>query len=247
MGAPFRDARLKIDRAKEHVRDLESAISALEEDAISTTQGDTDTGTELVKHEHPKLAEGLLQLSLISGDAIHNLRVALDYAWFSTIERHAPWAVSDHNSFPVRKTRKDVENVLRGIEIDTRCRDIFNVIMSDIQPYDGGQDRLIWALHNIDISDKHILLLELSPITGIRGISISDDAGQVYDGISIHTEPHKPHILRLKPGMKFENQGKFSLNVTIKEADVFKGILILDLLQAFSDSVFRSVKLLENL
>lgn len=247
MSAIFRDARLKVDRANKHIRDLESAISELEKAGISTIQKDADAGTEFVKHENPKLAEGLLQLSLIAGDAIHNLRVALDYAWFSTLERHAPWAVSDHNSFPIRETRENVENALHGIEIDTRCRNLFDVITSDIQPYDGGQNRLVWALHNIDISDKHILLLELTPITGIRGLAMSDESGRVYDGISLQIQPYKAHIIRTKPGLKIENEGQFSLNVTIKEAGAFKGFPIFDLLTAFSESVLNILNRLEKL
>jgi hypothetical protein len=41
MGAPlFRDARLKLDWANKHIRHLEAAISAVEEEAIATFQRD---------------------------------------------------------------------------------------------------------------------------------------------------------------------------------------------------------------
>jgi hypothetical protein len=246
MGAPFRDARLKIERANKHIADLELAISALEEANIATVQEDTNTRTEIVKHDNPGLADGLLKLSLIAGDAIHNLRVALDYAWASAIERYVPTAISGHNKFPVRDNRTDVEAALHGIEVDTKCPALFKAVVFEIQPYNCG-NRLIYALHDLDISDKHLLLLELSPITGIRNISISDDQGNVYEGISLHTEPHKPYVIRTKPGLKFENKGKFSLNVAIKEAGVFKGVPIFDLLNSFRDFVFDSVQLLENL
>jgi hypothetical protein len=247
MSAFFRDAHLKLDWANEHIRYLDTAISAVEEDAIATLQKDGGSSTEFVKHEHPKLNEGLLRLSLMAGDAIHNLRVTLDYAWSGILHRHAPWAVSDHNSFPVRETREKVENALHGIEVDTRCHALFDTIVSDIQPYDGGNGRLIWELHKIDISNKHILLLELLPKTGIVGIALEDESGQIYEGISITTEPNKPHIIRTKPGLKIKNKGKFSLNVTIKEAGAFKGFLILDLLTAFSDSVLNVLNRLEKL
>lgn len=244
MAALFTDARLKIDRANKHISDLQAAISSVEQRNVATVYEDG----QFVKHEPPNLEEALPQLALIVGDAIHNLRVALDYAWASAIERYVPTAVSDHNTFPIRDTRKGVEDALNGIKVDTPQRHaLCHAILSDIQPYERGESGIIHALHQLDISDKHLLLLELDPIAGIREISIGNQSGELYEGISVHIQPHKPYILRTRGDLKIQNKGNLFINITIKEAGVFKGVPIFDLLESFRDFVLYTVELLENL
>jgi hypothetical protein len=68
-----------------------------------------------VVHEIPELRTALDELALIAGDAIHNLRSALDFAWYSTILRLLPDKISDSTKFPVRDTRQDVQGGLHGI------------------------------------------------------------------------------------------------------------------------------------
>ena len=121
MTAQFRDARLKVERANKHIADLESAIEALEHTCTSTIEYRPDGGQSL-KHEIPEFRDALERLSLIVGDAIHNLHAAFDFAWQSTIKRLLPDKVSDSTKFPSRKTRQEVEAALHGIEIDTRCK-----------------------------------------------------------------------------------------------------------------------------
>jgi len=77
----FHDALLKIERADKHITDLESIVSSLPDRDVISTEIDPKTGGSSIKHHIPGLDGILTDLSLIAGDAVHNLRVSLDYAW----------------------------------------------------------------------------------------------------------------------------------------------------------------------
>lgn len=247
MGAFFRDARLKIKRADKHIGDLKTAIILLEKTYTSTIKIDEHTGQESVIHTVPGLEDELLELSLISGDAIHNLHTALDFAWNRTIELRAPDIKSRHSKFPVRDSREELENALHGAKVDSCFRALYDVIVSNIQPYENGQNGVIWPLHELDISDKHLLLLDLIPNVGIKGLVIRDKDGQIFHGSGVPVQNSGPYVITFTDDIHIENKGELSFAVTMKEAGIFKGLPILDLLSGFSQYVLYVVELLEFL
>jgi len=188
MGALFRDSRHKIERANQYFSELKSAILRLQKDYTSSVFTHTDTGVQELLHQIPNLERSLLKLSLIVGDAVHNLHAALDFAWISTIERNLPGTKTEHSKFPIRKSKKELEDALHGIEIDTTFPTLYRRIMSDIQPYEQGRSGVIYVLHELDILDKHLLLLELTPHAGIRSIVIRDQSGEVFRGSGMTVE-----------------------------------------------------------
>ncbi|MGH9692022.1 MAG: hypothetical protein ACRD4C_13250 [Candidatus Acidiferrales bacterium] len=246
MGTEFRDARLKIKRAKKHIEDIQSAILALENSCISTIEH-RPNGGESLKHEIPDFQKGLDELSLIVGDAFHNLRTALDFAWYSTVSRLLPDKVSDSTKFPVRKTRQEVEAALHGIEVDARCKPLFDCIVSQIQPYAGSANSVLWTLHDIDISDKHLLLLGLDHRGMIGGISVRDENRELHRGASIPARGMDgQYVIPFVVGLKVEEKGKLTVTVTLEEAGIFKPLPVLTLLHDFRNFTFDAVKLLEN-
>jgi hypothetical protein len=54
-------------------------------------------------------------------------------------------------------------------------------------------------------------------------------------------------VIAFEKGIQVENKGEISLAVTIKEAGVFKGLPLLDLLSSFSQYVSYVVEILETL
>lgn len=78
----------------------------------------------------------LTTAALWIGDAVHNLKCALDYAWMETIERVAPVAISRFAKFPVYPTQEALEGALRGAKIHDVCQSLFRLMVDDIRPYD---------------------------------------------------------------------------------------------------------------
>jgi hypothetical protein len=171
----------------------------------------------------------------------------LDFAWFSTINRHLPDKISDYTKFPVGKSRPDLERALHGIEVDTRCKALFDCMVSVIQPYHGGNNSVIRTLHDLDISDKHLLLLELTPNAAIENMALRDESGQIYERIRVPVEGSGKYGIRLGPGIHVQNHGKLSFHVSLKDAGIFNGVPIPGLLYDFSHFVTYTVKSLESL
>ncbi len=247
MSAIFRDARLKIERANKHIADAEDAILALVDTKTATVQHDSDTGYQRLIHDIPEHENALLNLSLIIGDALHNLRTALDYGWASALDKHVPAAVSDFNKFPIRDTREQVEDALHGLKIQARCPALFEIIVSNIQPYEGGQAGVLHALNALDISDKHLLLLELSPRGGVKGIVVKKADGDIIRGSSYLAFTPPPYIVIFDKDIEIQDKGELSFTITVQEAGIFKGLPIRHLLSGFSQYVFYVMELLENL
>jgi len=242
----YGDARLKIQRSQKHIADLHAAILALEETYTSTVEYRMDGGESLI-HEVPNFRLALNNLSLIVGDAVHNARSAMDFAWHNTISRCLPDRLSEYTKFPVRDTRNNIEGALRDIEIDKRCPALFDCVISKIQPYNGGDTDAVWTLHDLDISDKHLVLLGLEPIGHITGITVRDTNGELHRGSSLPAiGGDGRYVVDLECGFKVENKGKLSVHVTVQEAGDFSGVTVESLLSGFTNFALYTINLLEN-
>jgi hypothetical protein len=92
-------------------------------------------------------------LALMAGDAVHNLRGALDHLAWQLVLRDGG-SPNDRTGFPVRASerdvRRDVSVNLPGIKSTTRD--------AVLAAYRRERD-LLWSLHRLDIIDKHRLLI----------------------------------------------------------------------------------------
>jgi hypothetical protein len=171
----------------------------------------------------------------------------LDFAWYSTISRLLPDKVSDKTKFPIRDTRKSVEDALHGIEVDTRCAALWECIMLKIQPYKGGHNSVLWTLHDLDISDKHLLLLGLDPTGYIKGIAVRNERGELSRGSTMPASGIEGrYIVDFQRGLKIEEKGELSVQVTLQEAHIFKPVPVNSLLSSFRNFTSYTVELLEN-
>jgi hypothetical protein len=55
---------------------------------------------------------------------------------------------------------------------------VIDFIVNIVQPYKGGNGEAIYSLHNLDIRDKHRLLIAKMQLTVISGICYKDQAGK---------------------------------------------------------------------
>lgn len=193
MAAQFRDARLKIKRANKHIADLERAILSLKESHTVTVQPNEQTGYQELIHML-KYDDAADDIALIAEDAVHNLKSALDFAWVSLLKKHLPSAGLDRAKFPIYPTRESLVGALNGIHINpTSNAAIFDLIVSDIQPYEEGKyGGVAYILHKLDIADKHLLPLGVHPLAGIEGIVVQQDDGEVIHGFGATHHPRAP-------------------------------------------------------
>lgn len=243
----FRVARLKINRANKHIADIEELVSALQKTYTAEIDLHPKAGKPCIKHGFRGVEEFGDDMALMIGDALHNLRTSLDYAWIAALKIHLPSAVDEFSKFPVRPKRQDVEAALRGREIDALCPSLYKRVLSDIKPYGGGND-FILRLHNLDISDKHWELVPVIHYGSVRAIAFKNqDTGKIERGDTWGYTIPPPWFVPLPEGnWSVEDKGELSVTVCFGDVESLHGRKIIPELQSFSMLALNLVKLLEQ-
>jgi hypothetical protein len=145
-------ALAKLSRGREHIGAVMAETQAyIAREPFTVTeaeQDDTHVWTVVnVKEQVPA------HLALLVGDAVHNLRVALDHlAWALVASAgHHPdsktcFPIRDH----VRLKRRDVQEAMRGVPPP-----VIKTVIDQHQLHHAD----LWAVHRLDVVDKHRLVL----------------------------------------------------------------------------------------
>lgn len=225
---------------------MKAAIVALEGTYVSRIEQHPQFNAQSLVHEVPEVENALADLSLIVGDAIHNLHTALDFAWYATVTTCLPDRISDSTKFPVRETRQQLQAALHGVDVDTRCKRLFDCIVSEIQPYKSGHNGVVWTIHDLDIRDKHLLRLDLASQANIRGIVVRDKNGERQRGFTMAIQSHGPYFVDYEAGIQIEDKGKLNFAITLADAGMYKVVEIKSLLSSFAQYVAYVIGLLES-
>ena len=143
--------RLKIERAKEHIRNLETEVRAF----LTTkpyrvgTKHKPETGQLVYYLVDVKPVP--LRIAVMAGDALQNLRSALD---------HLAWQlVLANGRNPMSRTAFPIYDDLAKYKSESlrQVQGMSNAAIKAIdavKPYKGGNDTL-WRLHRLNNVDKH--------------------------------------------------------------------------------------------
>lgn len=175
MESPFLGAHLKITRAKEHIQELytRAQIFSDENPHHIAVDVDPDTGNNVLRIA-PAEPFPLILVTIL-GDALHNLRTALDYAWCTSCIK-----CTDFTKFPARETRENFEAAINGLKENAR-EEVKHFLRDSVQLYRGGKCEILLDLHNLDIADKHRLLIAHRQFTFIDGITAVDERGETFN------------------------------------------------------------------
>jgi hypothetical protein len=245
MSDPFESARLKIDRAKHHIAELETIILALSNSYTATVEINPNGGNEVLKHDLLHRDKIINEIALILGDAIHNLHCALDHAWMSVLTKLCPVSINNQTKFPIFPARKQVEGALRGVEIDSTAPVLFDYVLNHIQPYEGGNPS-IWSIHILDIDDKHRLLLPIIEFASVGGIEVENESGKVVKAGTWGTAQKPPYYVPIEFGWHIKNKGQVAFSVLFDEGPTFQFTDIRDMLWAFLTQTSSVIQILEN-
>jgi hypothetical protein len=177
---PFFGPKLKIERANEHIvalqKIIDSAVDANSNFFVKTdVDGSVGCTLNIVFPRHTPT---------ILGDAIHNLRAALDHLFCVLIDLNGQ-VPGKFSSFPIRTTKDEVVSFLRGQEKVHCCPSNFvcTLIKEAIQPYSGGKSGL-YDLHLLDVTDKHSLLIPVTGFLHFPNITFHNTAGPTGGGFT---------------------------------------------------------------
>jgi hypothetical protein len=158
--------RVKVERAKEHVRDLEIEVRSflVANPYVVEFKRDAQTGEAI--HYVISVRETPITMTAIIGDVLHNLRSALDHLAYQLVIVSGA-TPSKQTYFPISddatKYKVEAPGKITGMS-KTAVKAI-----DAIKPYKGGDD-MLWRLHRLNIIDKHRALITVG--SALRSLNI---------------------------------------------------------------------------
>lgn len=246
MGNYFDGAKLKVKRANQHINELNSVLQRF----IDTNpygviiKKDPDSGSNTLAIDATKPIPE--EITAILGDAIHNLRAALDLAVWDAIAR-AGGTPNRNSCLPFCETEERlIAKVKQGLE-KIASRDICDLIIYGIKPYQGGDD-FLYGLNRLDIIDKHRQPIITFKAMRLDGVRARDSRNNVIDGFSFQVSGDG--VLNAISGLgdlTIESYGKPALQVFFSEGLIYKGKPVIPTLKQVSKLVSMTVDKLQNL
>jgi len=169
--SPFRPSFLKLERAQQHISELERLA-----DEYVASNPVTASARPLGAEERPQgmivgwrfslsVKEPPEQMSPIIGDIFHNLRSALDLMASALAIRNEK--SSDDVYFPFAGSEGDLDLMISKRNFD-RTGDAAVKLIKELKPYKGGNLELR-AIHDLNIRDKHQELIVERPLSTASG------------------------------------------------------------------------------
>ncbi len=230
--------RVKIERAKEHISQLDIASREFFDTNPYEVRFEPDRELEgyVVRIVQRELAPSL-RWSAITADAVHNLRSSLDILWRMAI--HGKVRTTRRAYFPIYDTAEEFKARQWGEPQRPNVRAAVDILAAT-KPYKGGNDAL-WALHALDTRDKHemltltvgtfrSLLIKAFPDTTIY-MQPEDFLSPVEDGAVMSRLA--PDITTIPVDMHHE----FVFEVTFAQGEILEGEAVLPTLHQFANMV----------
>ena len=181
------------------------------------------------------------------GDAVHNLRCALDYAWMETLKCSAPSAIGGSTKFPVRDTADELKAALQGAKIHALSPGLFDLVVLKIKPYKEGGNFAVWPVHRLNNTDKHKLLVPLIQYSGVTGIDVEDETGNASpNGFTMGTTQAFPYYVNLPTGWRVKKEGKVSISIIFDSAKIGGEFRTADCPRVFSRLILEIIEVLER-
>lgn len=236
--------RSKTERAIKHVDDLAAVCKTFIDSTPFTLGRETDPETGYYHFNVTNVQTPPREVGLIAGDAIHNLRSALDHL--------ACYLVLANGNRPSRQTCFPIfDSAAKYQAMDTKkvrgmSQDAIDAIDA-AKPYKGGNDKL-HTLHELDIADKHHSLL--ATLVAVR-------QGTIEVNVSLRNFKAPPFALPkfqtpLKDGDVFficepgvENYTRIDFDVALCEPEIIKGRSIVPVLRQLVQSVDDTITAFE--
>lgn len=152
----LRGVRLKIERAKKHVSDLQPVIDAFRKSNPYKIDAQHDPQTRRLIYRIVSMEPVPDDIPIIVGDAVQCLRSALDHLAYQL------WLIGSlagngrRVQFPIfsaQKQKTDFPAEIQGM--GQPVVDAFDAL----QPYKGGKGNQFWVLSELNNADKHRLLV----------------------------------------------------------------------------------------
>lgn len=164
------------------------------------------------------------EVSIIFGDLIHNLRSALDHVYWECTHMYAKSEGEKKKiQFPITDSLNSLrESVLTGLP--KRVSEKFSLALENLKPYRQEGDLLLCAIHDLDITDKHKLLISNGDLASINSEFIQKHIPDFPDGFINCSMLNGSHGISwsCKP-LTFTQRRKFKIpssNIIVEEVNL---------------------------
>jgi len=241
----FRSSRLKIERANQHINELASIFGFfLQTDFYRLSIEKDPQGMDVLSLQPVTALPP--QAPLAIGDAVHNLRSALDHAAYEIVASSGATPSRDL-AFPIASSREAVVGTLNGGEIEAAGgRGIIDLIVDTVRPYKGGNDAL-YSLHRLDITDKHHLVIPVAALVGLRGVSAEDSNHNIFQSMDLSVgEGGRLNAIATSGTLKITDYGHPAFAVMFGKDQPFEGEAVLPTLHQLTQLVAGIVQAIEK-
>jgi hypothetical protein len=239
----FYSVLLKINRAKQHITDLRAEFDAF----LDANPHTYDIKYEYDPNEYSQMRDLRISidfgkgvrapeiLGLLIGDAVHNLRSALDHLTWELIgPTNGPQDKS--LSFPMRDTRANYESAIAGLQATPAPIKKF---LRGFEAYGRGDGEALYGLHILDRTDKHRVINPIIAAAKISGLRDHRDGiihPDTIAGIGDDGEAVFPIHFRSIP-IEGDPDFKITLDVFFGNVDAFPRNPVLPTLTELADYV----------
>lgn len=262
----FAGPKLKVERAKCHIRDLEATFKTFGTENPYTLFVEVDPQTR-ENVFRVRVKEALpVKISAIVGDIVHNLRAALDHLVCDLI-RSAKGKPDGESGFPITTKRKTLKpgrvSKIKGVSPHAE-RFIFR-----LKPYCAGNPNpVLWKLHMLDVRDKHAGIILVAAASAqvtkatLLPVSIGPGGGFAIGGVPPGWQPlagpavapegsgtvypviDNVEIYRSAPGLK--EYVETTIHIAFAQGQVCEGEPVIETLKQFADLVERILGVAER-
>jgi hypothetical protein len=242
----FNGANLKVERANRHIDELKAVI-----DEIGRTKPYSPSITQQGQTWSLSLGDlGSLgpTIPLIIGDAVHNLRAALDRLW-GTLARSAEPDKADIASvkfatFPFHETPKNVEDAVKKGAVKVAFPQTEDLILNQIKPYrDSDGNSVLWSITKLDKIDKHNLIIPIITATRIPLLRVTSPMGHDIQFTDCTFANSQGSFIGMAIPLEMQQQGELALEIAFPQDNVLGGEPVFPTLLNMSEATTHTVNL----
>jgi hypothetical protein len=249
---PSRVIFSKIERAKNHIEDLQVASQAFFDSRPYEIIDERNPHTSERSYYLADVADIPDEIAAICGDALHNLRSALDHLAYQLVLA-AGNTPTKRTAFPIADSATEYSSApIRG-KIKLMGQDAIRLIDA-LKPYKSGNDTL-WHLKELDDIDKHRLLLTVGTRYEAHRATPSERHELMRRFVGSHPGQPTPNFngmllavkdvrmlkrgdkLRTVPESEVEQDMQFHVNLAFNEPGVCEGEPVIDTLHQMAKLV----------
>ena len=241
---PLAGCRARIERANESIDYLQGAFDAFLEGHPYEVVAEPDPNPVNRRFRIQSVHPVPDRLRVIVGEVVHHLRSAFDLLLYQLIRSGGGDPETFKPLFPLMRNRgKDYEPSLMGQIQGVSERAA--ALIKTLQPCEGSTaGKMIAALHDLDLIQKHRLLVALIASAHLPDARFHDGTQTIALGGDAYVALESGAVIILTGRIsEVDVKAYLRLTVTLSESGPFKGEPIIKVLVDLSDLTTRTINL----